>query len=406
MSVDIDTEELKSYAPIIPYVRQHYGNRIPFVKYSDNLALAKCIWHKEDTASLTFFANGTYKCFGCGEHGDVITLTQKLENLTFQEACKMIGDNVGYSITLEEPNPLWENYKDQMDNHNRRYWINLQNNGDALKYLICERGITKENIDLFRLGFTDENEYRYRTDIGNISSKIVFPILEHKRRNPKCVGMAYRGFTNEKPKYINDANQEGKDNQNPQLAGVFIKGNYLYGMPLAYKGIAQQGNVILVEGYFDVISMHQAGFTNTVGVMGTSITENQISEIVKVTKNVLLFLDGDKAGSNAMIKSIASLYKAGLNVVICALDNNLDPADLCLQNDFDHDVIARIIKQYTKQSIDIVIDNAVERYQSMVSIERIRAVRLAMPIIECIENKSIQDLYKAMLFKKLDLGGN
>ena len=401
--MDINTDELKAYAPIIPYVKKFYKDKIHIVRETNNVAFASCIWHSEKTASLAFFANGSYKCFGCGEHGDVITLTQSIENLGFQEACKMIGDNVGYDIVLEEPNPLFESYKDTLDNHTRRYWNNLQNNGDALKYLLCERGISKEMIDLFRLGFTDSEEYKYRTDIGGISSKIVFPILEHRRRNPKCVGMAYRGLTDEKPKYINDVNQDGRDGQNPQLAGVFIKGDLLYGLPLAYEGIAKNNHIILVEGYLDVISLHQACITNAVGSMGTSITENQIKTICNVTSNVLLFLDSDKAGTSAMLKSIKDLYAAGLNVAVCLLDNNMDPADLCKSLDFNNMTIRMEMKNHTKQGIELVVNNAVERYENIATTERTKALRNAMPIIESVQDPAIKELYKSKLFKRLDI---
>ena len=399
---DIDTEELKAYAPIIPYIQKFYKDKLE-LKVQGKIAVAKCVWHDEDTASLTFFPNGTYKCFGCGEHGDVITFVQKMENISFQEACKMIGDNVGYNVVFEAPNPTFEAYKDQMDNHTRRYWSNLQHNGEALRYLVCERGISKEMIDLFRLGFTDAEEYKYRSDIGNISSKIVFPILEHKRRKPKCVGMAYRGLTNEKPKYINDPNQDGRNGQRQDLQGVFIKGNMLYGMPMAYSGISVNGYIILVEGYMDVISMHQSGLTNTVGVMGTSLTENQITEVTKVTQNVVLFMDGDKAGQNSMLKSIGDLYAHGLNVVVCSLDDNIDPADLCKSLDFNGKKIQSVMRAHFIQGIEMVINDAVKRYESIVITERTKALQKAMPTINNVQDESIREMYKATLHKRLDI---
>lgn len=400
---DIDTEELKSFAPIIPYVKEHYKDKIHITRETNNVAFCNCIWHKENTGSLAFFANGTYKCFGCGVHGDIITLVQALDNLSFQEACKVIGDNVGYEVKLEEPNPIFENYKDTLDNYTRRYWCNLQQNGEALKYLLIERKISKEMIDKFRLGLTDREEYRYRSDIGGISNKIVFPILEHKRTNPKCVGMAYRGLTNEKPKYINDINQDGREGQNPQLAGVFIKGNMLYGLPMAYQSIKQKDFVILTEGYFDVISMHQSGLTNTIGSMGTSITDTQIQEISKLTKNVLLFLDGDSAGTNAMLKSIANLYKADLNVAVCLLDNNMDPDDLCRFYEHDGNQIYAEIRKNTIQGIEMVLDKAVKRYENIATQERLKAINIAMPIINAVQNQDVRDLYKQTLFKRLGL---
>ena len=401
--MEIDTEELKSYAPIIPYVKKHYADRIHIVSEKKNVAFAPCIFHSEKTASLAFFANGTYKCFGCGEHGDVITLTQKMENLVFQEACKMIGDNVGYDVVLEEPNPAHEAYKDMLDNHTRRYWCNLQKNGNALRYLLCDRGISKEMIDLFRLGYTDAEEYKYRVDMGGISNKIVFPILEHKRRRPKCVGMAYRGLSDEKPKYINDVNQDGREGQDPSLTGVFVKGDLLYGMSLAYESISKNNHVILVEGYFDVISLHQAGICNVVGSMGTSITENQVKSICNVTNNVLLFLDGDKAGESAMIKCISSLYSAGLNVAVCLLDNGMDPADLCRRYDFNYSDICTEIKNHTRQGIELIVNSAVEKYENIATTERTKALKFAMPIIESVQDSAIKELYKSKLLKRLDI---
>ena len=403
--MDIDTDELKTYAPIIPYVKKFYKDKIHIVKETNNVAFAPCIFHDEKTASLAFFANGTYKCFGggCGVSGDIITLVQSIENLKFQEACKMIGDNVGYDIILEEPNPVFESYKDTLDNHTRRYWSNLQNNGNALKYLLCERGISKEMIDLFRLGYTDPEEYKYRTDMGGISNKIVFPILEHKRRKPKCVGMAYRGLTDEKPKYINDVNQDGREGQDPNLIGVFIKGDLLYGMPMAYENISKNNYAILVEGYFDVISLHQSGICNTVGSMGTSITDSQIKALCNVTNNVLLFLDGDKAGMSAMLKSIKDLYSAGLNVAVCILENNMDPADLCMSLNFDYFAINNAIKNHTKQGIELVVNNAVEKYENIATTERTKALRFAMPIIESVKDPAIKELYKSKLLKRLDI---
>lgn len=399
----MDIDELKAHAPLVPYVKKFYSDKIPIVRETKNIAFARCVWHKEQTESLALYANGSYKCFGCDEHGDIINLVQYMENLNFKEACKMIGDNIGYEVVIEPPNPIHEAYKDTMDNHTRRYWSNLQNNGPALKYLMFERGITKESIDLFRLGLTDSEEYKYRTDIGNISNKIAFPILEGKHNNPKCLGIAYRSLTNEKPKYMNDLNQEARENQDPLLDGVFVKGNLLYGLPLAYKSIAERGHVILVEGYTDVISMHQAGMTNTIGSMGTSVTEAQVKLIANLTSNVLLFLDSDKAGTNAMFKIIKSLYEANLTVGVCILGEVSDPADLCKKRNFDYYSVSSEIKNHTRQGIELIVNQSVEKYESIATTERTKALNYAMPIIDAVQDPIIKEMYKSKLFKRLDI---
>ena len=137
--------------------------------------------------------------------------------------------------------------------------------------------------------------------------------------------------------------------------------------------------------------------------MGTSITEMQVQELSKLTNNVLLFLDGDKAGTDAMMKSIGNLYAANLNVAVCILDNNMDPDDLCRYYKHDFNAINLEIKQHTMQGIEMVLDRAVKRYENIATQERIKAINTAMPIINAVQNLDIRDLYKQTLFKRLGL---
>ena len=402
--MDIDVDELKKAAPIIDYVEKFYPNMIRFAEKSSNCCKAYCIWHQDtDSPSLAFFANGTYKCFGCGKHGDIISLVMEFENVGFLEACKIIGDNVGYEVILTPPNPYHETYKNIMDNHSRRYWYNFQMNEYAKEYMMETRGLTKKTLDLFRIGLTDTNEYLYRKDIGNISSRISFPILENKIHSPKCIAMGYRTLKDEKPKYINDCNQEGKPNQDPNVAGVFIKGNVLYGYPMACQSIRKNNYAILTEGYVDVLSMYQAGLTNTVSTMGTAVTETQVLLLKNLTKNIILILDSDKAGINAMLKVLPLLFKHGLNVKICTLDKSMDPADLCLKYNFEHNKIANIIKENTVQAEMFLINSSVSAYESYVVTERRRVIENIMPIFNIMENNMSRNIYIDILLKRLDM---
>ncbi len=400
---EIDTTELKAHAPLIPYIETYYADKFHIDKRTRDEVFCKCIWHKEDTASLVFFSNGTYKCFGCGEHGDVITLVQRMEGVSFEEACKIIGDNVGYPIASIDINPAHEAYKDVMDNHTRRYWNILQHTPDALYYLMTRRGLNQETIDLYRLGFTAIDEYRYRTDIGNISARIAIPILEHKRRKPKCVGIAYRTITEQKPKYINDCNQEGRDGQDQGLTGVFIKGNMLYGLYQAYEGIKRAGYVILTEGYFDVMSLHQAGITNVVSTMGTNITDEQINVLSRVSKNVLLLYDGDKAGLEGTLRVTKALFKAGFNVAICTLDEGQDPADLCKNSGFNLTVVSDTIRTSTVQGVNFVVDNITKSYRNIVAREKARSLRNGAEFITIIKDPVLKELFRDQLYKQLDM---
>ena len=387
--VDINTQELKIAAPIIPYVKQFYSNKIIIENEDNNKAVAKCIFHKENTASLYFYSNGTYKCFGCGEHGDIITLVQKIENVDFQSACIIIANNVGYPLNFVNVNPEWQQYKDNLDDLSRKYWVNLQNNAEALNYICSERRISSEMINNFRLGF------------NNINNRIVFPILEHKRLNPQCVGMAYRALNNTKPKYINDPNQSGQNGQNPALNGVFIKGNMLYGLAQSFTSISKNNFVFVVEGYFDVISMHQSGFTNTVGIMGTSFTEEQIKALKKVTNNVFLLLDGDSAGINAMNKYIAELVKYDIRPVICLIKDFKDPDEMCKHFDFNNQKIYNYIRNNMNEGFHYLITNELSNYKAIASRERVKAFNTLYNIIEKIPNPSLRYIYMKEVEKEL-----
>ena len=398
--MSIDVEELKRHAPIIDYVKSFYP-KIP-ISDTKGTVYIKCLWHDENTPSLALFKDGKCKCFGCGYHGDIIDIVQKLENTTWKDACEIIANNVGYEIDTTPPNPAHKAYKDAMDSHNRRYWVNLQNSNEAMDYLLDKRQVSPDMINLFRLGLTDMDEFKYRSDIGNISNRIVFPLLEHKAARPQCVGMAYRSLLDVKPKYINDHNQDGREGQNTALQGVFIKGNFLYGFPQALQGIRRLNHAVLVEGYFDVISMHQSGFVNTVGLMGTNVTAVQAEEIRKRTGNVILMLDNDTAGRKAILRNLPVLYSAGLNVAICIIDDH-DPDEMCKRNHFNYHVLHTIIESRTKQAIDYVSNAVTEKYQTVATAERYKAMANAERILNSIVDENTRALMRSMILKRLDL---
>ena len=399
--MELDIEEFKSYAPIIPYVKQFYKDKIPITKESKNVAFARCIFHQENTASLAFFASGKYKCFGCGAHGDIIDLVKHMENLDFKEACMEIGKNVGHEVEFEPPNPHWQAYKEQLDNHSRRYWGNLQKDADALNYVLNTRRISPEMIDLFRLGLTDDSEFKFRTDIGNISHKLVFPILEHSLK-PHAVGMAYRGFTDEKPKYINDSNQEGREGQRPELAGVFIKSNMLYGMSQARKTIAHQDCVIVTEGYFDVISMHQSGMTNTVGLMGVNMSDAQADEIAKRASRVILMLDSDNAGLNGTMNAVSKMFQRGMTVHVCRMPDYHDADELCKSKDFNLNEVGRYVKSNMQNAYLFIANMLTMPYENYVVNERMRIMEKAEEFGNLLSG-SQKDVFMSTIRKRIDI---
>lgn len=395
---------LKEHAPIVEYVRNFYPDKIPFVEENSKYASAFCIWHDDNNSpSLVFFKRtNTFKCFGCGKEGDVINLVQNIEYVPFQAACKIIGDNVGYHIEFVPPNPAHEAYKNAMDEHTRRYWNNLKTNTQAFNYLTVERGLTINTITEYRVGVTDIDEYKIRSDIGNISNKIVFPILEAKPRGAKCIGMAYRSLDGTKPKYINDPNQDGREGQLKENIGVFTKGSCLFGYPQAYRKAKEFGHIILVEGYMDVLSLYQSGIKNSVAAMGTQLTEAQACLISKLSENVIIIMDGDEAGRASVIKMLPLLLSKGLNVRVCMLNNGIDPADLCLKYSFDGKKVCDVIKQITLDSSLFLVNELVRDYENISSMERKRALNSAKPFMEKMNPVELA-IFKNSFYKRLNI---
>lgn len=399
---NIDTEALKEAAPIIDYIKKYYPE-VEIDHENSTLAMAKCCFHNENTASLALYANGTFKCFGCGEHGDIITFVQKMENTDFIGACKIIADNVGFKLNYVSTNPEVEKYEAKMAEYVERYQNNLKNNANALNYLINTRHITPEMIDKFKLGLTDYQEYKYRSDMGNISNRIVFPIFEHTKYNPQCVGMAYRALGDEKPKYINDRNQDGENGNPEALKGIFIKGNMLYGMAQAMSSISRYKFVYVVEGYMDVISMHQAGLTNTVGIMGTSMTSSQIEAIRKTTDNVFLLLDSDRAGRTSEMKYIQQLLESGMKIVIMKdVTDYKDPDEMCKAFDYNTQMIRSYLNDNSVDAVHYIIRKETEHYHTVTSVERRKAYTKIMPVINSIQDENMRRAYTIELSKELN----
>lgn len=393
----IPVDEIKSNVNLVDYLDKFYNLEF---KKCGSVHKCCCPFHEEDTGSFAVWGNGTYKCFGCGEHGDVIKFVESYEKIDFKEACQIVANNIGMSYTLEPPNPYHEQYKEQMTEHNRRYWYALKANQEALNYLMVKRQLTEETIDTFRLGYVPEDEYKFRNDIGGISNRIAFPILEHKKDKPRCVGMGYRAMGDELPKYKNDNNIDNKED--PRY-GVFIKGDFLYGYSQAYPYIKEKDEIIITEGYMDVISMYQAGIRNIVSTMGVSLTESHIATISKITRNVKLLYDADKAGVDNMIRIIKPLLEANLNIKVVTLDAGHDPDSICLKYKFNTKKILSYIEYREFDAVKFALDIVLNRYEEVIIRERVKALTSVEVLFESIANEKQKMVYDSIIKNRLGL---
>lgn len=304
---------------------------------------ACCPFHNEKTASFSVSQNKQmYHCFGCGVSGNVYTFIMKYENYSFPEAVKVLADRVGVEL------PRMEYSKEQKERENKRARL-LEVNREAAKFFyyqlrqphgaigyqyLQKRELTDETMHRFGLGYAGKNgaelvqylrqkgfedELIKEAGLANYSEKrgllsqfwnrVMFPIQDI---NNRVIGFGGRVMGDGEPKYLNS----------PETP-VFDKRRNLYGLNFART--ARSGNVILCEGYMDVIAMHQAGFTQAVASLGTAFTAEQANLLRRYTDNVLLAYDSDGAGVKAALRGIGILRDAGLTGKVINMKPYKDP---------------------------------------------------------------------------------
>ncbi|MBQ3165214.1 MAG: DNA primase [Lachnospiraceae bacterium] len=303
-----------------------------------------CPFHSEKTPSFSVNRNRQiYKCFGCGEGGNVVTFVMKYENCTFPEAIKQLADKAGVAL------PEVEYSEDAKRRETRRQRL-LEVNKEAAKFYFYQlrtpHGVkAKEYLDKRQLsdevrknfglgyapvrgeellaylrqkGFSDDlirdvglAKISERGTTTQFWNRVMFPIQDI---NHRVIGFGGRimGDADSGPKYLNSPETE-----------IFDKSRNLYGMN--YARSARTGNIILCEGYMDVISMHQAGFTQAVASLGTAFTPGQAGLIKKYTRDVLLAYDSDGAGVKAALRAIRILRDAGMSGKIIDMSPYKDP---------------------------------------------------------------------------------
>lgn len=293
-------------------------------------------------------AKQIFKCFSSGKGGDAITFVMEHEGFSYTEALKYIAQKYGIEIKERELSPIELQERTIRDSifialnfgkDHFKHLLNdtLQGKSIGLSYL-KERGFSQETIEKFDLGFSiDEWDNLYRTALkkqysqevleksgliikkedgkvyDRFRNRVMFPI--HNLAG-KVVAFGARILTNDKkqPKYINSPETE-----------VYHKSNVLYGIYQSKNEIRNQDNAFLVEGYTDVISLHQAGVTNVVASSGTALTKEQIKLIGRYTKNVTVLYDGDAAGIRASIRGIDLILEQDLNVYAVTFPQGEDP---------------------------------------------------------------------------------
>lgn len=314
---------------------------------------AKCPFHGEKTPSFMVSpGRNSYYCFGCGAKGDVFTFVQEFEKVDFVGALKILAERAGVELEQFKGDSASKGEFDRLRSVLERatvfYEAELKKNTkeaeEAGKYLLG-RGLTEKMIEEWRIGWAP-NEWRLMSDalskqgvdtkdmetVGltkksekgdgfydRFRSRVIFPLFDPSSRVIGYSGRLFGVPDTEGPKYLNS----------PETP-LFNKSEVLYGFHKAKDGIRQWKYAILVEGQMDLLMCHQHGYTNTVATSGTSLTLQHLAKIKKMSDNLMIVYDADKAGLKATLRAWTAALSLGMDVKIAALPAGEDPASILL----------------------------------------------------------------------------
>ena len=332
----IDVEMVKDSTDIISTIQRYVE-----LKRSGSSWKGLCPFHREKTPSFFVFpGRSTWKCFGCGEGGDVISFLMKHRNLTFLEVVEELADENGISIersgtgtvsagvstglfeVVAEAQEFYRNcFREPAGKKAREYLRQRSIDEDVL-----EIGIGYAPGENSLLAHLRSRNYSVSvmseaglviTDRGDpydrFRKRLTFPIRDRRGR---VVSFGARGFGDAVPKYLNG----------PETS-IYRKGTFLYGYSTAQKGARDTGKVILVEGYFDHARLISIALTGTVATSGTALTEKQARNLKGMSDNIYICYDGDSAGNKAAVKAAETLLAQGAYPSIVRLPGGMDPDD-------------------------------------------------------------------------------
>lgn len=331
-------EEIRGSNDIVDVISTYVN-----VKKKGNSHFGLCPFHSEKSPSFSVSRDKQmYYCFGCGAGGNVFTFLMEYENYTFPEAVRELAKRAGIEVEETEQSPEAKraaDYRSVLLEMNKvaagyfYYLLKTENGKKAYEYLI-NRGISDEIIKKFGLGYADiynNDLYKYLKKKGYMDiqlkdsglvgidevrggsdkfwNRVMFPIMDV---NNKAIGFGGRVMGDGNPKYLNS-----------KETAVFDKSRTLYGLNFART--SRKKNLIICEGYMDVIAMHQAGFQNAVASLGTAFTSQQAMLLKRYVSEVILAYDSDEAGTKAALRAIPILKDAGVSVRVLNITPYKDP---------------------------------------------------------------------------------
>jgi len=354
-----------------------------------------CPFHNEKSPSFHVSPErNSYYCFGCGAKGDVFTFQEEMSGCDFKEALVELARRAG--VSLEN-----QNFKDKseddvlyeiMDVACTFFEDQVSKSDDTKNYLL-DRGIKAETKEEWRIGYAPNDWHElnnflkgkgYKDEdvikVGLIKQgekgiydhfrdRVMFPIFDTRNRP-----IAFSG------RLLHDDGKSAKYINSPETV-LFNKSEVLYGLHAARSGIRKLDFTILVEGQFDVVSAHQVGFANTVATSGTAATEGHFEMLKRVSDNVILAYDGDKAGIAAAKRAWDIALPMGMNVKMAILPEGKDPADLIQENPEEFKEIIKNAKHIIEFTTQRILEKTPDRHKALVHIEK-----FVLPLLKFIKS--------------------
>jgi DNA primase len=410
-------ERVRAAANIVDVVSAHTDLRRSGARY-----LGLCPFHEERTPSFSVDPSANlYYCFGCQAGGDVFGFLQEKEGLEFRQAVEQLADRYGVELAYEGVDPKEDERRRNRDRvlellgkaagfYSRYLWESTEA-AKARAYLE-ERGLERDVLSGFGVGYAPSAWDRVLTSAlqsgfrelelvsaglvqrgrqggfyDRFRERIMFPLRDARGRVRGFGARAMRD--NQQPKYVNSP--EGP---------VYHKGQSLFGLDVARAHATKAGEVIVVEGYTDVLALHQAGIRNSVAAMGTALTEEQVAELARLADRVVLAFDADRSGQQAMLRVQRAAGKRRLDLKVVRLPDDKDPCDLVHEGG-PNAFVERLERatSFLEFQVHIVID----RSDLSSSAGKDRALAELTPIFAATEPSAERDEQMRLVADRLDL---
>ena len=378
---------------------------------------ACCPFHMEKTPSMSIKEDGQFfKCFGCGEGGNVISFVRKIEDVDFYKAVEILAHNAGMQMPDYQENEEMRKKKQQRDRMlsilkaTSDYYIDNLNKVEANKHIdyIRKRGLSDEMVKKFKigasidfyglikhlrkLGFTDsemiDSGVAGRGENNSLydfyGTRLVFPIINGLG---EVVGFSARDLSNDP--------QRAKYKNTPQTL-VFNKSQLIYGYHFLreLKKSKMLDTIVLVEGQMDVIACHQAGVNSAIGVMGTALTSNHARDLAYLCNNIIVCLDGDGAGESATYKAINTLKQANMNINVVRLTKAKDPDEYIKK--FGKDAFVDELFKAV-DCIEFILIDLAKKYDLSKSADKNKYINEALEYLSKLSTTSEQEIYLSVL---------